>query len=149
MANKKGTQKSVEKQATSTVVNEEQEMKKTNTTPLEVRIDRLINKPDSNVKAIASINIDGNFAVHGVKITKSEKGLFVSMPSTSYNKNGNMQYSDTFHPITAEAREDLISKVKEAYEQALANLQDVKQEETEEEAEEESEAEVPEMGPVM
>lgn len=146
---KKATQKATTKEANKP----EQQTKKTNTMEIEVRIDRLINKPDSNVKAIASVNLGGGFAVHGFKITNSEKGLFVSMPSTSYTKNGQTQYNDTFHPVTAEAREELLSKMYEAYDQAVANLHGTKQAETAEEnqdaMEEEAEEEVPKAGPVM
>lgn len=52
------------------------------------------------------------------------------------DREGRTQYSDICHPITAEARTELIDTVKEAYEQALEEQQ------TEEEAEEEAETEV-------
>ena len=32
------------------------------------RIDRLAQQDDSSVKAYASVNIDGAFAVHGIKV---------------------------------------------------------------------------------
>ena len=116
--------------------------------PITARIDRLIDRDNTNLKAIASVNIGGAFAVHGIKITDSQKGLFVSMPSTSYtDKGGKTQYNDTFHPITAEAREELINKVKTVYEQALEEQQSSMQGETEEE--EEIEEEVPQVGPTM
>ena len=41
------------------------------------------------------------------------------MPFRSYKANGETKYVDTFHPITAEARNELYDAVKEAYEQAL------------------------------
>ena len=46
------------------------------------------------------------------------------MPSNSYKKDGKMQYSDICHPITAEARNELIDKVIEAYEAKLGEEQD-------------------------
>lgn len=114
---------------------------------VEARIDRLIHKEGSNLKAVASTNI-GGFAVHGIKIMDSQKGLFVSMPSASYtDKDGNTKYSDIFHPTTAESREELNDKIKAAYEQALEKEQNEKQEE--EAAEEESEEEIPQVGPAM
>lgn len=144
MAAKKGTQKS-----TKTATKPKQEAQKPKTVSIDARIDRLIDKPDSNLKAIASANISGAFAVHGIKITNSEKGLFVSMPSTSYtDRDGKKQYNDTFHPITAEAREELINKVNEAYRQALEEQQNAEQTEKEEEAEE-VEEEIPQIGPAM
>lgn len=130
MADKKATQKTAAKAATK------QQKQKPKMVSINARIDRLIDRENTSLKAIASANIGGAFAVHGIKITDSQKGLFVSMPSTSYtDREGNVQYNDTFHPITAEAREELISKVKAAYEQALEEQQNAGQAEAEEEGE--------------
>ena len=74
----------------------------------------------SKVKAIASANIGGAFAIHGIKVIDSEKGLFVQMPQTSYDKDGKKQYSDIFHPITADSRNDLNTEILAAYEQKLS-----------------------------
>jgi len=89
------------------------------------RIDRLVDQEDSNIKAYASVNIGGAFAVHGIKVIDSVKGIFVSMPSNSYKKDGKVEYSDICHPISAEARNELIDKVTEAYEAKLGEEQDV------------------------
>ncbi len=89
------------------------------------RIDRLVEQDDSSVKAYASVNIGGAFAVHGVKVIDSVKGIFVSMPSNSYKKDGKVEYSDICHPITAEARNELIEKVTEAYEMKLGEEQNM------------------------
>ena len=89
------------------------------------RIDRLVEQDDSSVKAYASVNIGGALAVHGVKVIDSVKGIFVSMPSNSYKKDGKVEYSDICHPITAEARNELIEKVTEAYEMKLGEEQDM------------------------
>ena len=55
----------------------------------------------------------------------SVKGTFISKPSNSYKKDGKMQYSDICHPIRAEARNELIDKVIEAYEAKLSEEQDM------------------------
>lgn len=87
---------------------------------MRVHIDRINSYEGSKIKAFASVTVGGAFAVHGIKITESEKGLFVSMPSNSYKDgNGNTKYSDVFHAVTAEARNELNDKVMTAYEQAL------------------------------
>lgn len=83
------------------------------------KIDRLVDYEGSNVRAIASANIGGAYAIHGLKVMDSEKGLFVSMPSNKYEKNGQTQYNETFHPITKEAREELNGAVLDAYEQRI------------------------------
>ena len=91
----------------------------------------------SKVRAIASATIGGSFAVHGLKVIDSEKGLFLSMPSNSYkNGSGETKYQDIFHPVTAEARQALSDSVMSAYEQAQA-------EQSEDASENESEDEDP------
>ena len=75
----------------------------------------LVNKPGS-VKAFASVNMDEEFAVTGLRVIEGEKGLFVSMPSRKTEKG----YEDTCFPITAECREKLNQSVMEAYEQKLS-----------------------------
>ena len=49
---------------------------------LEARIDRMVQK--GNVKAIASVSLDGMFVVKGLKVMDGKKGLFVSMPQESF-----------------------------------------------------------------
>ena len=87
---------------------------------IKVKIDLLVDSEDSNVKAYASVNIADAFAVHGLSVMDSSKGLFVRMPFTSYkDKNGEKKYSDNFHAITADARTQLNEAVLEAYNQKL------------------------------
>ncbi|MCR5540815.1 MAG: SpoVG family protein [Ruminococcus sp.] len=91
---------------------------------INANINRIIDKADSSVKAFASASFDGYFAVHGIKVCEGEKGLFISMPSTSYsNQNGEKKYKDIFHPITKEAREALNTAVIMAYNAELAQSQ--------------------------
>ena len=91
---------------------------------IQVRIDRLNDYEGSSVRAFASANIGGAFAIHGIRVVDSQKGLFVSMPQNSYtDSNGNKKYSDIFHAVTAEARSELNDKVLEAYEQAVQEQQ--------------------------
>lgn len=87
-------------------------------------INRMINKEDSAVKAYASITMDGMFAVHGLRVIESDKGRFVNMPSTSFtDKDGNKQYSDTFHAITKAARNAINQAVLSAYDFKLQQNQ--------------------------
>ena len=90
---------------------------------ISARIDRLVDYENSKVKAIASVNIGGAFAIHGLRVIDSQKGLFVQMPQNSFQKDGKTEYSDIFHPITAYARTELNSKVLEAYEQKLDEVE--------------------------
>ena len=45
-----------------------------------VKIDKLLNNPNSPVKAFASVTLDGAFAVHGLRVMVTQKGRFVNMP---------------------------------------------------------------------
>lgn len=92
---------------------------KRNPYAIKARIDRLVDMEGSSLKAVASVNIGSAFAVHGIRIMDSQKGLFVSMPSTKYEKDGQTKYSDICHPISAESRTELNNAVLAAYEQKL------------------------------
>lgn len=84
---------------------------------IRVKIDKLLDG-DSSTKAFASATIGNAFAVHDIRITEKDDKVIVNMPFRSYKANGETKYVDTFHPITAEARNQLYDAVKEAYEQA-------------------------------
>ena len=110
------------------------EAQKKNVPSIQARIDRLCDYEGSNIKAFASANIGGAFAIHGIRVVDSQKGLFVSMPNNSYtDSDGNKKYSDIFHAVTAEARTELNDKVLEAYEQKLEEEQSEDEVETEDE----------------
>lgn len=56
-------------------------------------INKIVDKPESMVKAYASVSFDGAFAVHGIKVCENENGRFVSMPSMPYkDRNGETKY---------------------------------------------------------
>lgn len=119
--------------------------KHSETPNISVRINRLIDD-NSNTKAYASVNIGGAFAVHGLKVIDSRKGLFVNMPSRPYkDENGVTKYADQFHAITADARNALNDAVLDAYEQAVAQAQCESEDEDFEEIEDESEGLSPTM----
>ena len=88
------------------------------------RIDRMIDKPDSKLKATASVTLDGLFAVHGIRVVDTEKGLRAMMPSTKYEaKNGETKYSDIFHAITPEGYTAINQSVLGAYNFRLEQAQ--------------------------
>ena len=91
---------------------------------IETRIDKLVDDPGSKIKAFASVTIGGMFAVHGLKVMDSAKGMFVSMPYNSYkDAQGETRYQDVFHAVTSESRQAIIDSVSQAYEQALSQSQ--------------------------
>ena len=97
------------------------------------RIDRMVNG-DGSTKAYASVNVAGAVAIHGIRVSDSDKGLFVSMPSRSYtDRNGKTQYSDIAHAVTKEAHHAISDKVLEAYRQELSESENEDQGESEDE----------------
>ena len=66
--------------------------------------------------ANASIDLNGCFAVRGVKVVQGEHGPFVS----SYKAGG--EYKDVCFPVTKDFREQLHAAVMGAYQQELAQL---------------------------
>lgn len=84
----------------------------------------LMTKPDSSLKAMVDVNLDGEFVVKGIRVVEGENGPFVSMPQ---KKVGN-DYNQTFFPITKEAREQLHKSVLDAYEGKLIQQEEQKNE---------------------
>ena len=76
----------------------------------EVRIKKI--DSDSKLKAIASITIDGDFAVHDLKIIEGKNGIFVAMPS---RKVPDGSFKDIVHPISTEVREELQNAIISEY----------------------------------
>ena len=81
----------------------------------DVRV-RPVEKEDSKMKAVASITIDGEFVVHDIKVIRSEKGLFIAMPS---KKDSNGEYKDVAHPINTAVRKSIQNAVLAKYEEVL------------------------------
>lgn len=82
----------------------------------EVRV-RLVKKDDSKMKAVASITIDGCIVIHDIKIIEGNDGFFVAMPS---KRTQDGEYKDIVHPINAETRKLINSRVIEEYEKVVA-----------------------------
>lgn len=68
------------------------------------------------LKAVASVTMDGMFAVHNVRVIKSDKGMFIGMPYETFkDKDGKETRRDVFHPINSEARKAIEEAVIAAY----------------------------------
>lgn len=63
---------------------------------------------DKKLKAIVNVTLDGSFAVHGIRIFNSEKGLFVTMPS---QKTATGEFKDIFHEVNKQTREKLVNTI--------------------------------------
>ena len=73
---------------------------------------RKAEREDSRMKAIASVLLDDEFAVHDIKVIEGDQGVFIAMPS---KKNASGEYKDIAHPINTEARKKLSDAVIDAY----------------------------------
>ena len=83
---------------------------------VKARIDRMMS--GERVKAIASVSLDGQFVVKGLRVVSGNKGLFVAAPQLSYKANdGGVKYSDIFFPIS--------NAVLKAYDRKLAEAQEM------------------------
>lgn len=65
----------------------------------------------SKAKAVATVTVNDEFVLKGIKVFEGENGFFASMPS---RKVGN-DYQEVMFPITKEAREQLNNVVLESY----------------------------------
>ena len=94
---------------------------KVKTPYIKASIDRLTDG-NTSLKAYASATIGSSFVITGIKVCDGKNGLFAQMPTRSYtDKNGKVQYPETFYPITAQARENLNKAVINAYENERKN----------------------------
>lgn len=94
---------------------------------LHVRIDRIV-PGDGQTKAYASVTLGDAFAVHDIRITDKNNRIMVGMPFRTYKQNGEIKYTDTFHPISEASRGYLIARVTEAYEAALKQQAELEKE---------------------
>lgn len=81
----------------------------------DIRIRKLFS--EGRLRALVSLTVGGDLAVHDVKVIDGPERTFVAMPS---RREENGRYRDILHPITAEARVELETAVLAAYERALA-----------------------------
>ena len=75
---------------------------------------------DARLKALVSVTIDGDLAVHDIKVIEGPERLFVAMPS---RKDENGTFRDIAHPITPEARHTLEEAILDRYQTHLAQAE--------------------------
>ncbi len=74
---------------------------------------------DARLKALVSVTIDGDLAVHDIKVIEGPERLFVAMPS---RKDENGTFRDIAHPITSTARQALEGAILAQYAQYMEGL---------------------------
>ena len=65
------------------------------------------------LRALVSVTIDGDLAVHDLKVISGPERLFVAMPS---RKDETGIYRDIIHPIDPETRDGVENAIISAYE---------------------------------
>ena len=79
----------------------------------ETRVTILRDANESKLKAFASITIDNEFVISGLKVVRNnDDDLFVAMPS---NKGKDGEYYDIAFPLTKELRDEIGDMVINAY----------------------------------
>jgi stage V sporulation protein G len=84
----------------------------------DIRIRKLIQ--DGRLKAVVSITVDDAIAVHDIKIVQGDERVFVAMPS---RRDESGVFRDIIHPISPEARSEIESRIINAYEDYMSNVQ--------------------------
>ncbi|MCI5577922.1 MAG: SpoVG family protein, partial [Oscillospiraceae bacterium] len=71
----------------------------------------ILSEKDSHTKAIATVTVNDEFVLKGLKVVESKYGLFVAMPSRKFGND----YQEVVFPVTKEAREQLFDTVLNTY----------------------------------
>ena len=87
--------------------------------PLDVSVKITPSKEDGNLLAFANVTLGGCFAVRGIRVVNSEKGVFVAMPDRQNNKG---EHFDVCFPTTAEMRKVLHTAVLGEYQKVMEQL---------------------------
>ena len=78
----------------------------------DIKIRKVFDDAENPMKAVVSVTLDGQLALHDIKVIYAKEKFFIVMPS---KKNPDGTYRDIVHPITAEFREAMNSAVLAAY----------------------------------
>ncbi len=76
----------------------------------DIKVRRLLN--DGRLRAVVSVTVDDELAIHDIKVIEGPQRLFVAMPS---RKEINGIFRDIAHPISPTARTHLEDAVLNAY----------------------------------
>ena len=90
----------------------------------DIRIHKIYS--ESRLRALVSITVDHDLAVHDIKIIEGPERLFVAMPS---RKDESGAFRDISHPITPQARKQLEDAVLSAYQQYICQPENLSERE--------------------
>ena len=84
--------------------------------PLDVSVKITPSNKEGNLLAFANVTLGGCFAVTGIRVMDSDKGVFVAMPD---RKNAKGEYHDVCFPTTSEMRQVLHTAVLGEYQKVM------------------------------
>ena len=76
----------------------------------DIRIRKLYD--ESRLRALVSVTLEDELAIHDIKIIQGPQRLFVAMPS---RKDENGMFRDIIHPITQEMRNQMEEAILQEY----------------------------------
>ena len=90
---------------------------------LGVKLDVIVRpiSPRNNLVGFATVTINDSFAVDNIRVCTGDKGMYVNMPSVQ-DSQGN--WRDVFKPITADARNLIVSAVLNGYNEAIEKMRE-------------------------
>ncbi len=80
----------------------------------DIKIRRLLH--EGRLRAVVSVTVDGELAIHDIKVIEGPERLFVAMPS---RREVNGVFRDIAHPISPAARMQFERAILDAYEREL------------------------------
>lgn len=84
----------------------------------DIKIRKII--PEGRLRAVISITVDDQIAIHDIKVVQGDARLFVAMPS---RKDENGVFRDIVHPISPDARQSIEGQILDAYTRHIEMMQ--------------------------
>ena len=94
--------------------------------PMKLDVTVHLVEPKGNLLGFANVKINDCFVVEDFRILKSDKGLFVGMPSKR-DQSSETGYRDTAKPITGDFRKQLYGAILGEYSKEIERSQRVSQ----------------------
>lgn len=89
---------------------------------MEITEIRITLRDDDKLRGFASITLDNQFVVRGLKVIEGANGLFVAMPN---RKRRDGSFQDIAHPINAKTRNWMENEVIAEYKKELLKVENV------------------------
>ena len=80
----------------------------------DIKVRRLLQ--EGRLRAVVSVTVDNELAIHDIKVIEGPERLFVAMPS---RKTPEGEFKDIAHPINMDMRDKLENSILQKYQSAL------------------------------